>query len=89
MVRVLNFVGYFIGSICITASLGLTTRYYTQLQRWYWVFFILFLVCLIGLSSYYARKSYTGILNTSEAVLLGLVITLFVGAILGGIASYV
>jgi hypothetical protein len=89
MARVLNFLGYFVGSICWVSVGGLVTRYYTKLQSWYWVFFALFLVCLIGLSSYYARKSYTGILNTSEAVLLGLVITLFVGAVLGGIASYV
>ena len=89
MARVLNFTGYFIGSICITASLGLTTRYYTQLQNWYWMFFILFLMALIALGSYYGRKGYTGLLNTSESVLLGLLITLFVGAILGGIATYV
>ena len=89
MARVLNFVGYFIGSICWVCVAGLTTRYYTQLQRWYWVFFILFLLTLIALTSFYGRRAYTGILNTSEAVLLGLVITLFVGAILGGIASYV
>jgi MFS family permease len=89
MARILNFAGYFIGSICWVCVAGLTTRYYTQLQNWYWMFFTLFLVCLIGLSSYYARKSYTGLLNTSEAVLLGLVITLFVGCVLGGIASYV
>ena len=89
MARVLNFVGYFVGSICWVCVAGLTTRYYTQLQRWYWVFFILFLLTLIALTSFYGRKSYIGLLNTSEAVLLGLVITLFVGAILGGIASYV
>ena len=89
MARVLNFAGYFIGSICWVCVAGLTTRYYTQLQRWYWVFFILFLLTLIALTSFYGRKSYIGLLNTSEAVLLGLVITLFVGAILGGIASYV
>ena len=89
MARVLNFTGYFVGSICWVTTGGLVTRYYTKLQTWYWVFFTLFLVYLIGLSSYYGRKSYTGLLNTSEAVLLGLVITLFVGAILGGIATYV
>jgi hypothetical protein len=89
MARVLNFTGYFVGSICWVSIGGLVTRYYTKLQSWYWVFFTLFLVCLIGLSSYYGRKSYIGLLNTSEAVLLGLLITLFVGAILGGIATYV
>jgi hypothetical protein len=46
-------------------------------------------MALIGLSSYYGRKSYIGILDTSEAILLGLTITLFMGCILGGIASYV
>ncbi len=89
MERVLNFVGYFVGSICWVGLGGLITRYYTGLQIWYWVFFTLFLVRLIWLSSYYGRKSYIGLLNTSEAVLLELTITLFVGAILGGIASYV
>ncbi len=89
MARVLNCAAYFFGSICWVTTGGLVTRYYTKLQVWYWVFFALFLVCLIGLSSYYGRKSYIGLLNTSEAVLLGLVITLFVGCVLGGIASYV
>jgi MFS family permease len=89
MARVLNFTGYFVGSICWVCVAGLTTRYYTQLQNWYWMFFILFLMALIALGSYYGRKGYTGLLNTSESVLLGLLIVLFVGAIFGGIASYV
>jgi hypothetical protein len=46
-------------------------------------------MALIALGSYYGRKGYTGLLNTSESVLLGLLIVLFVGAILGGIATYV
>ena len=89
MARVLNFTAYFFGSICWVTTGGLVTRYYTQLQNWYWMFFILFLMALIALGSYYGRKGYTGLLNTSESVLLGLLIVLFVGAILGGIASYV
>jgi hypothetical protein len=89
MARVLNFLGYFVGSICWVSISGLLTRYYTQLQRWYWVFFTLFLLALIALGSYYGRRGYVGLLNTSESVLLGLLIVLFVGAILGGIASYV
>ncbi|MCF3609802.1 hypothetical protein L2E81_25645 [Planktothrix agardhii 1033] len=89
MARVLNFVGYFVASICWISIGGLITRYYPKLQAWYWVFFALFLMALIGLSSYYGRKSYIGILDTSEAILLGLTITLFMGCILGGIASYV
>jgi hypothetical protein len=89
MARVLNFTGYFVGSICITASLGLTTRYYTQLQRWYWVFFALFLLTLIALTSFYGRRAYTGLLNTSEAVMFGILTIMFVACILGGIAAYV
>ena len=89
MARVLNFTGYFIGSICWVTTGGMITRYYPKLQNWYWMFFILFLMALIALGSYYGRKGYTGLLNTSESVLLGLLIVLFVGAILGGIATYV
>lgn len=89
MARVLNFTAYFFGSICWVTTGGLVTRYYPKLQNWYWVFFTLFLVALIALGSYYGRKGYTGLLNTSESVLLGLLIVLFVGAVLGGIASYV
>ena len=89
MARVLNFAGYFIGSICWVCVAGLTTRYYTQLQRWYWVFFILFLLTLIALTSFYGRRAYTGLLNTSEAVMFGILIIMFVACILGGIAAYV
>jgi hypothetical protein len=89
MARVLNFTGYFVGSICWVTTGGMITRYYPKLQSWYWMFFILFLMALIALGSYYGRKGYTGLLNTSESVLLGLLIVLFVGAILGGIATYV
>ena len=89
MARVLNFAGYFIGSICWVCVAGLTTRYYTQLQRWYWVFFILFLLTLIALTSFYGRRAYTGLLNTSEAVMFGILTIMFVACILGGIAAYV
>jgi hypothetical protein len=89
MARVLNFAGYFVGSICWVTTGGMITRYYPKLQSWYWMFFILFLMALIALGSYYGRKGYTGLLNTSESVLLGLLIVLFVGSIVGGIASYV
>lgn len=89
MARVLNFLGYFVGSICWVAITGLLFRYYNSLQGWYWVFITLFLLALIGLVSYYGRKSYIGLLNTSEAVLFGIVIILFIGCIVGGIAAYV
>jgi hypothetical protein len=89
MARVLNFTGYFVGSICWVCVAGLTSRKYPYLLPWYWGFLILFILALISLGSFYGRKSYIGLLNTSEAVLLGLIITLFVGAVLGGIASYV
>ncbi|MBE9144914.1 hypothetical protein [Planktothrix mougeotii] len=89
MARVLNFIGYFIGSICWVCITGLVFRYYNSLQGWFWVFITLFLLALIGLLSYYGRKSYIGLLNTSEAVLFGIVIILFVGCILGGVAAYV
>jgi hypothetical protein len=89
MARVLNFAGYFVGSICWVTTGGMITRYYPKLQSWYWMFFILFLMALIALGSYYGRKGYTGLLNTSESVLLGLLIVLFVGSIVGGIATYV
>lgn len=89
MARVLNFVGYFIGSICWVSITGLVFRYYNSLQAWFWVFITLFLLALIGLLSYYGRKSYIGLLNTSEAVLFGIVIILFIGVVLGGVISHV
>jgi len=89
MARILNFIGYFVGSICWVSLVGLISRFYTQLHPWYWVFFLVFLTALIALGSFYGRKAYTGLLNTSEAVLFGILIVLFVGAVLGGIASHV
>lgn len=89
MARVLNFVGYFVGSICWVTITGLVFRYYNSLQAWFWVFITLFLLALIGLLSYYGRKSYIGLLNTSEAVLFGIVIILFIGCVLGGVISHV
>ncbi|WP_408975780.1 hypothetical protein, partial [Planktothrix sp.] len=64
MARVLNFIGYFIGSVCWVCITGLVFRYYNSLQGWFWVFITLFLLALIGLLSYYGRKSYIGLLNT-------------------------
>lgn len=89
MARVLNFAGYFIGSICWVSLTGLISRSYSSLMPWYWVFFLIFLMVLIGLGSVYGRRAYVGLLNTSEAVMFGILITLFVGGILGGIASHV
>lgn len=89
MARILNFVGYFLTAFTTTALLGLISRYYPVIWNWYWVFFVLFLLTLIALGSYYGRKGYTGLLNTSESVLLGLLIALFVAVILGGIAAHV
>ncbi len=89
MARILNFIGYFVGSICWVTITGLVFRYYNSLQAWFWVFITLFLLALIGLLSYYGRKSYIGLLNTSEAVLFGIVIILFIGCILGGVISHV
>lgn len=89
MPRVLNFYSYFLIAFCLTALTGLISRIYTQIYIWYWVFFIGFLLTLIGLGSFYGRKAYTGLLNTSEAVMFGILILLFIGCILGGIASHV
>ncbi|HBK22867.1 MAG TPA: hypothetical protein DDZ60_10305 [Planktothrix sp. UBA10369] len=89
MARVLNFGGYFLTAFAVTGLLGLISRYYPVIWNWYWVFFTLFLLTLIALGSYYGRKSYAGLLNTSESVLFGLLIVLFVAVILGGIAAHV
>lgn len=89
MARVLNFVGYFIGSTCTVSLFGLISRSNPVLIPWYWVFLVLFILALIGLGSFYGRKAYTGVLNTSEPIIIGLIIILFVGCILGGIAAYV
>lgn len=88
MARVLNFVGYFVGSICWVTVTGLVFRTYGSLQGWYWVFVTLFLLTLIGLGSFYGRRAYVGLLNTSEAVMFGILIILFIGCILGGVAAY-
>lgn len=88
MARVLNFYSYFLIAFCLTALTGLISRIYTQIYIWYWVFFTGFLAFLVGLGSFYGRKAYTGLLNTSEAVLFGVLIFLFVGCVLGGIASH-
>lgn len=89
MPRVLNFTTYFIGSICWVAIAGLISRTYPPLLPWYWGFLVLFILGLIGLGSYYGRKAYIGVLNTSEPIVIGLVIILFVGCIVGGIAANV
>lgn len=89
MSRVLNFAGYFLTAFATTGLLGLISRYYPVIWNWYWVFFALFLSSLIALGSYYGRRGYVGLLNTSESVLLGLLIALFVAVILGGIAAHV
>lgn len=89
MARVLNFLGYFIGSICTVAVSGLISRQYPSFTPWYWVFFTLSLLTLIGLGSYCGRQAYKGLLNTSEAVMFGVLIVLFVGFILGGVAANV
>ena len=89
MARILNFVGYFVGSICWVSVTGLISRIYPPLLPWYWGFLVLFILALIGLGSFYGRKAYIGVLNTSEPIVIGLVIILFVGCIVGGIASHV
>ncbi|MBE9144879.1 hypothetical protein [Planktothrix mougeotii] len=89
MARILNFVGYFVGSICTVSLCGLISRSNPVLTPWYWVFFIVFLLTLIGLGSFYGRRAYVGLLNTSEAVMFGILIIMFVGCILGGVAAYV
>ena len=89
MARVLNFTGYFVGSICWVTVAGLTSRNYPYLLPWYWGFLILFILALISLGSFYGRKAYAGVLDTSEPIIIGLVIILFVGSIVGGIASHV
>jgi hypothetical protein len=89
MARVLNFAGYFVGSICWVCVTGLTSRKYPYLLPWYWGFLILFILALIGVGSFYGRKAYAGVLDTSEPIIIGLVIILFFGSIVGGIASHV
>lgn len=89
MPRILNFFCYFVGSICWVTFLGLLARYYNKAHFWYWVFFLLFLLVLSGFASFYGRKAYVGLLNTSDSVLFGVVISLFIGAILGGVMSHV
>lgn len=89
MPRILNFVGYFIGSISWVCVAGLISRNYPQMLPWYWGFLVLFILGLIGVGSFYGRKAYIGVLNTSEPIIIGIVIILFVGSIVGGIASHV
>lgn len=89
MSRILNFTGYFVASICWVGLCGLISRFFPVLHPWYWAFLLLFILALVALGSFYGRKAYTGLLNTSEPVIIGLIIILFVGCILGGIASHV
>lgn len=89
MPRLLNFYNYFLIAFCGVSLFGILSRLYPPMIPWYWGLLLLFLAALMAVCSFHGRKAYVGILNTSESILLGILVVLFVGSILGGIASHV